>query len=400
MRRNVWRLWLALVLVCVGTLHAQDTAPSTDVVLFISERGNSNGQREVWRINADGTDARNLTQHPADDRAAVWSPDGTAIAFISDRDSAVTVYVMDADGGAVRRISPQAARPWVAWQGARVVWVGVDGRAYQATADDALLVERVPLLRDFDALTLAVPSPNGLAWLLIRAEHEVWLVTSETVPTAPRFVSATPIREVRWSPNGRSAAFVANGELYMTDITAPAVRNLTLSRSTDESPAWSPDGAQLAYTANWDVVVMNAAGSAPANLSNSLTYERAPSWSPDGTHLAFAAFREGDDWELYVMRADGCGLRRLTDARGWDGAPQWRPNPSAQIVPAGARPPSVVVTTARANLRDGAGEQFNVVGGALFGECLTVLGQQGAWLNVQTEGGVSAWVAASVVGQR
>jgi TolB protein len=39
-----------------------------------------------------------LTDNPAFDRSPVWSPDGTRIAFVSDRDANMEIYVMNADG--------------------------------------------------------------------------------------------------------------------------------------------------------------------------------------------------------------------------------------------------------------------------------------------------------------
>ena len=47
---------------------------------------------------ADGSHPINLTNHPALDGFAVWSPDGTRIAFTSNRDGNTEIYVMNADG--------------------------------------------------------------------------------------------------------------------------------------------------------------------------------------------------------------------------------------------------------------------------------------------------------------
>jgi TolB protein len=61
---------------------------------------------DVWTMAADGSDAQNLTQaHAGDDAYPSWSPDGRWIAFDSDRDDNNEVYVMDASGGAPRRIT-------------------------------------------------------------------------------------------------------------------------------------------------------------------------------------------------------------------------------------------------------------------------------------------------------
>ena len=69
---------------------------------------NANGffQSDIWVMDADGANPRNLTNHIASARSPDWSPDGMRIAFSSDRDKAwefdtwdnQDVYVMNADG--------------------------------------------------------------------------------------------------------------------------------------------------------------------------------------------------------------------------------------------------------------------------------------------------------------
>ena len=54
---------------------------------------------EIYVMDADGGNRENLSNHPVDDEDPDWSPDGTKIAFISNRNDGVyQVYVMDADG--------------------------------------------------------------------------------------------------------------------------------------------------------------------------------------------------------------------------------------------------------------------------------------------------------------
>lgn len=57
-----------------------------------------------WQ-NADGSGAVNLTNHPAIDVSPTWSPDGKQIAFVSDRNGELQIYVMNSDGSNLRRIT-------------------------------------------------------------------------------------------------------------------------------------------------------------------------------------------------------------------------------------------------------------------------------------------------------
>jgi TolB protein len=60
-------------------------------------------------MNADGSNALNLTDNPADDLEPAWSPDGRRIAFTSDRGGSRDIYVMNADGSGVTRLTENPA---------------------------------------------------------------------------------------------------------------------------------------------------------------------------------------------------------------------------------------------------------------------------------------------------
>ena len=103
---------IILLLMCgaVGRLFAE--APTTPKILFTSQR---DGNREVYMMNPDGSEQVNLTQHPAIDLDAAWSPTGEQILFISDRGGTRVrdLYLMDADGSNVRRVFKRKE----AWRG-------------------------------------------------------------------------------------------------------------------------------------------------------------------------------------------------------------------------------------------------------------------------------------------
>ena len=103
-----------------------DWSPDGQRILFTGSR---DGNTEIYAVNADGTGQTNLTDHPAMDHWARWSPDGRRIVFASDRDGDrksaefvrpsevhTQVYVMNADGSGVTRLTdsstPDFAPHW------------------------------------------------------------------------------------------------------------------------------------------------------------------------------------------------------------------------------------------------------------------------------------------------
>ena len=100
---------IVLVLMCESIFQVFAKPPATPKILFTSKR---DGNREVYMMNPDGSEQVNLTQHPASDLQAVWSPTGEQILFVSDRQGTRDLYVMDADGGNVRRVFKRKIEAW------------------------------------------------------------------------------------------------------------------------------------------------------------------------------------------------------------------------------------------------------------------------------------------------
>ena len=109
---------LAVVAILVGLLLAlsrgggggpTSASPVTGRIAFASSR---DGNREIYVMNADGSGLARLTDNRADDQAPAWSPDGRRIAFTSRRDGNLEIYVMNADGSGLTRLTNHLAEDW------------------------------------------------------------------------------------------------------------------------------------------------------------------------------------------------------------------------------------------------------------------------------------------------
>jgi dipeptidyl aminopeptidase/acylaminoacyl peptidase len=100
----------------------ESSSPSTTAV---AAPGPSSGNRsslsgriafdnfdDVWTIDVDATDLTRLTHSPAPDFDPSWSPDGTQIAFRSERTGEPEVWLMNSDGTGPRRLAAGLSPAW------------------------------------------------------------------------------------------------------------------------------------------------------------------------------------------------------------------------------------------------------------------------------------------------
>ena len=203
----VWGMTLTLGVGLPDAVLAK--APETAKIVFTSGR-NPIGKRDIYLMNPDGSDPRNLTPNFADDFDPVWSPTGEAILFVSDRDGFRDLYLMDADGGNVRRVFQEKAhRESPAWS--------PDGRWIVFTRPAAT--------------TLNIATPEG------GAEEAIAPIDYSNVRPA-------------WAPDGTELAFDSwkLGRLRRLHVPTRHVDVLLPQlRFVMRNAAWSPEGDQLAF---------------------------------------------------------------------------------------------------------------------------------------------------------
>jgi TolB protein len=283
-----------------GTFDSPISSPDLGQILFHSDRS---GSFDLYLINVDGTGLQQLTDAPRDDVGGVWSPDGSQIAFASNREGEQNyeIYVIDADGGNERRLTDNPAKDWgPSWS--------ADGSTIAFTSD-----------RD-GKRRIYVMDADG-------ANQRVLEPVEENLGWAPA-----------WSPVRNELLFVSDrdgdSEIYLFQIDEGSVQQLTFNELQDERPAWSPDGEQFVYLAAKEqtsvfnpeeIYIMSRSGEGRRQLTDNLEGDITPSWSPDGDWIAFSSSRQGS-WDLYRLRSDGEGEAiQITSGEGWDRSPAWRP---------------------------------------------------------------------------
>ena len=277
------------------TLISASFAQRADMkIAFVSTR---DGNREIYVMDADGKNLKNLTNSPGNDIFPVWSPDGKKIAYISGNlgdGNSLEVFVMNADGSNPKNLTKNRAEEfeWPAWS--------PDGKkiAFQS-------------YRDFNGEIYVMDADGG---------------NPKNLTKAPGVGDGSPA----WSPDGKKIAFVSrrdgNSEVYVMNADGTDQRNLTKHPANDRIPSWSKDGRQIFFWSN------RGANEEPlkrymvlASGGNSIK-SPAP-WgvlSPDGKLIAFASGANPNS-EIFVVNTDGSNPRNLTNSPGNDWSPAWAP---------------------------------------------------------------------------
>lgn len=206
---------------------AHDPALSPDgKTLVFSWRG------DLWSVASTGGNASRLTSHPGADTAPAFSPDGSQLAFTSDRSGSRQVHVMPSAGGTARQITHHT-------EGYEVLEWTPDGKHILTS-----------IVRDFDWSSSTKKARLALVDPTQRKRETVLFDDYAT--------------EGRLSPDGQHVLFMREGEswwrqgyrgsrggqLWLFDKTAASFTLLKRDSFENRSPLWRSDGKGFYYLSN------------------------------------------------------------------------------------------------------------------------------------------------------
>lgn len=278
---------------------------------------NHNGVRNIYSADALDFRPRKLTVHNADDGIDIsdvqFTDDGTRLLFTEGNPQ-------NGKGEAANPALLQSSTDQIVWT------VRTDGSGLHSIGKGAN----------------AAPAPDGKTVAYISG-GKVFIASLDTIGTTRQlFISRGNINSLRWSPDGRSLAFVSNrGDHSFVGLYRFSDNTLTYpdpSVDHDQEPVWSPDGQWLAYIREpdhkeilpyrdrragspWSIRLLKVSSGIAKEVwkaapgKGSMLYDELPVsnnmllWA-DGDQLVFPW--EGDGWlHLYALDMLHTGKARL-----------------------------------------------------------------------------------------
>ncbi|MBN1376336.1 MAG: PD40 domain-containing protein [Dehalococcoidia bacterium] len=327
-------LTFLLTISCAGPAIDYQPSGLTSLLAFSSDRYNT---VHIYTIKPDGTDLFSTSNDNMTlDGSPWWSPDGSRIVFNSTFSDDFEIWSMNADGTDRRQLTNRIGMdtvPRYSPDGTKVVFVGEFKGEYTAHGHEhehehaeeeeglGMGHTHAHLMPAYEIMIVNADGSNMRRITDHNISGSIW----NSVPT--------------WSPDGSKILFGTGRE---GDGITPVLYTMNLDGSNQQRfgfpfliegtmPDWSPVTNKIVFVrgsaAKGDIWVMDAGSPFPGLTAKKLTdnYDnnRNPVWSPDGKQIAFVSDIYGND-DIFIMNADGSDVRRLTYDEATERHPTWR----------------------------------------------------------------------------
>jgi dipeptidyl aminopeptidase/acylaminoacyl peptidase len=242
---------------------------------------------QIWIADSRTGQARQLTRSKKSSQSPAWSPDGSMLAFASDRTDKRQLYVIDMLGGEAQVLTAIE-------EGVGSFRWAPDGKsiAYAATEPTSTAAkQRNDKYGEFQ---------------VVNEDHRMthlFVVDIATKAIRPLTSGSFTVGNFEWSPDGKSIAFdhrvdpspgsSGSDDISIVTVADGTVRKLVTQDGPDSHPIWSPDGSRIAfetamanpayYYVNRLIATIPAAGGTPVPLTSTFDENASPvDWKANG----------------------------------------------------------------------------------------------------------------------
>ncbi len=225
------------------------------------------GNRELYSINSDGSEFKQLTKTPYSEFNAIWRPDGKKIGYLSSESGSIQLWEMDPDGAGKKMLTN--------------IDNGITGFKYSPDQSMILYTKELFIKNPYDELYEGLPKATGrLNNDLMYRHWDHWVDTyshvfyanyneknitegTDIMHDEPYESPLSPfggIEQITWTPDSKGIAYTCkkksgleyskstNSDIYLYNISTGKTQNLTKGMmGFDIGPSFSADGTKLAW---------------------------------------------------------------------------------------------------------------------------------------------------------
>lgn len=305
-----------------GRVSGPQVSPDGKSVLYSVEFVNlkaDKGNRELWVMDIDGKNQRQITVTPESENGAVWIKNGTKIAYMASTDDGMQIFTINPDGSEKTQISH--------------IEKGIGGFLFSPDESKILLIRNIKygkrvvdeypaldkanarivddlMYKHWDEWVTEIPHPfladvteNGI-------ENPIDIMEGEPYESPMKPFGG--IESFAWAPDSKSIVYVSrkkegmeyslstNSDLYLYDLETKTTTNLTEGMmGYDTNPVFSPKGDKLAwlsmehdgYESDMNrIFVMDMKTGEKTDLTENWDYTVSTiAWNPNGKKIYFIA---------------------------------------------------------------------------------------------------------------
>jgi len=337
----------------IGAILASDAAWCPDPELLVYSAGH-----DIFVVRKDGTRPQKLLTAEGFPTGLCWSPDGQRLRFHTwdPAPSSLTLWELRKDGTDLRPLLPSSSALKFSSGG---VWNGATGAFFfqaQAGSEDRTDVWSIPPIGRRVLWTSATPvrltsGPLSFSSPAVNSDNPKELFVLGTAPRAELvrldsssgrflpYLGGISAEGVDFSRDGRWIAYIAypGGDLWRCRVDGTERRRLTFPPVRAFLPRWSPDGRSIAFVdvskRTWTIQLISSEGTGLKQLSPAGQSASDPTWSPDGDRLAFGGVDlthadNPSEFFIQVLHLASGQVTRVTTLPGSNGlfSPRWSPS--------------------------------------------------------------------------